>query len=159
MTPKIMIMGVGNVLLSDEGLGVHFINDLKQEGVPDNVELIEGGTAGLELVHLIQDVDFLFVVDAVNAKTDPGALFRFKPDDMQVFPSSFELSFHQVGILEVLTTASIFGKVPETVIYGVQPKSLDWGMELSNEIKTALGRVKISLLEEVRQINETYKAS
>ena len=150
--PRIMILGVGNVLLSDEGLGVQFLNELAEEDLPENVELLEGGTAGLELVHLIQDTDFLIIVDALNAQTTPGELFRFQPGDMQIFPDKFTVSFHQVGILNVLTTANILGEVPQTIIYGVQPGSLDWGLELTPEVKAAFPRLKKYVLNDIHEI-------
>ncbi len=152
-----MVLGVGNELLSDEGLGIHFLKYLGQENLPDNVELLEGGTAGMELIGLIQDTDFLIVVDALNADTTPGELFRFKPQDLKIFPDMFKVSFHQVGILEVLTTANTLGKAPETIIYGVQPKSLDWGMELSPEITAVLLRIKEYVLKDISHIQETLQ--
>lgn len=152
--PKIMVMGVGNVLLSDEGLGVQFLNVLSQEPLPDNVELLEGGTAGLELVHLIKEVDYLIIVDAVNANDEPGAIFRFEPEDIRVLPSQFEVSFHQVGILEVLAMANILGTAPKTLIFGIQPKSLEMGLELTPEIQRALPKVKDFVLQEIQSIVE-----
>jgi len=151
--PSIMVMGVGNVLLSDEGLGVRFLKELEQENLPGSVELIEAGTAGLELVYLIQEVDFLIIVDAVNAKSKPGAIFRFRPGDIRMYPDMFEVSFHQVGILEVLTMSNILGNSPQTLVYGVQPKSLEWGLELSEEITAAFLRLKEYILRDIDHIN------
>ena len=150
--PRIMILGVGNVLLSDEGLGIHFLKEMAEENLPENVELLEGGTAGIELIHLIQETDFLIIVDAMNAQTTPGELFRFKPGDMKIFPDMFTVSFHQVGILDVLTTASILGEVPDTIIYGVQPGSLEWGLELTAEVKAAFPRLKQHVLNDIIEI-------
>ncbi len=151
---KIMVMGVGNVLLSDEGLGVHFIDSLTKESLPENVELLEGGTAGLELVHLIQEVDFLIIVDAVNAEDEPGAIFRFEPEDIRILPPQFEVSFHQVGILEVWAMANVLGKAPKTLIFGIQPKTLEMGLELTPEIREVLPKVKELVLQEIQHIND-----
>ncbi|MBC2722308.1 MAG: hydrogenase maturation protease, partial [Desulfosporosinus sp.] len=118
-SPRIMVMGVGNILLSDEGLGVRFLDELTKLELPENVEVLEGGTAGLELVHLIQDVDFLIIVDALNANAEPGALFRFQPGDLQVIPEQYEVSFHQIGIVEVLAMANVLGQAPHTLIFGI----------------------------------------
>jgi len=150
--PSIMVMGVGNALMSDEGLGVHFLKELERENLPGNITLIEGGTAGLELIHLIQDTDFLIIIDAVNAKAEPGAMFRFRPDDLKVFPDMFEVSFHQVGIVEVLTLAKILGKTPETLIFGVQPKSLDWGLDVTPEIAAVFPKLKELVLKEIAEV-------
>lgn len=151
-TPRIMVMGIGNILLSDEGLGVRFLDDLAKIPLPENVELLEGGTAGLELVHLIKEVDFLIIVDAVNAKAKPGALFRFQPEDLQVFPEKYEISFHQVGIVEVLAMAKILDQSPQTVIFGVQPKSLEWGMDISSEIQDQFPRLADLVMSEIHTI-------
>ncbi|KUO74069.1 MAG: Ni,Fe-hydrogenase maturation factor [Desulfosporosinus sp. BRH_c37] len=151
-SPKIMVMGVGNILLSDEGLGVRFLDVLKNKDLPENVELLEGGTAGLELVHLVQEVDFLIIVDAVNAQAEPGALFRFHPEDLKVFPEQFEVSFHQIGIIEVLAMAKVLGQAPKTLIFGIQPKSLEWGMEISAEIEALFPRLTELVLDEIDSI-------
>lgn len=152
--PRIMVMGVGNILLSDEGLGVHFLKELSEDSLPDNIELLEGGTAGLELVHLIQEVDFLIIIDAINAKDEPGAIFRFEPEEMKILPDRYEVSFHQVGILEVLAMANILGNAPQTLIFGIQPKSLEWGLDLSPEILEVFPKIKKFVLNEFKSIEE-----
>lgn len=151
-SPKIMVMGVGNILMSDEGLGVRFLDQLKKMDLPDNVELLEGGTAGLELVHLVQEVDYLIIVDAINAKAEPGALFRFHPGDLQVIPEQYEVSFHQIGIIEVLAMAKVLGQAPQTLIFGIQPKSLEWGLDISPEIEALFPRLVEFVLKEVDSI-------
>jgi len=151
-SPKIMVMGVGNILLSDEGLGVRFLDELAKIPLPENVELLEGGTAGLELVHLIQEVDYLIIVDAIDAKDEPGALFRFRPDDIRVFPEKYEVSFHQIGIVEVLAMANVLGQAPQTLIFGVQPKSLEWGLDISPEIQALFPRLTEFVLQEIDSI-------
>lgn len=156
-SPRIMVMGVGNILLSDEGLGVRFLDVFAKDTLPDNVELLEGGTAGLELVHLIQDVDFLIIVDALNANAEPGALFRFQPGDLQVIPEQYEVSFHQIGIVEVLTMANVLGHAPQTLIFGIQPKSLEWGLEISAEIEALFPRLKELVLKEIDSIRHEGK--
>lgn len=156
-SPKIMVMGVGNILMSDEGLGVRFLDELGKESLPENVELLEGGTAGLELVHLIQEVDFLIIVDAINANSEPGALFRFQPNDLQIFPEKYEVSFHQIGIIEVLALANVLGQAPLTLIFGVQPKSLDWGMSLSPEIQALFPSLTKLVLHELDSIQREGK--
>lgn len=153
--PKIMVMGVGNVLFSDEGLGVRFLDELAKNPLPENVEILEGGTAGLELIASIQEVDFLIIVDSINAQAEPGAIFRFQPEDMRVFPEKFEVSFHQIGLLDMLTAANLIGKAPKTLIFGVQPKSLEWEMELSPEIKALFPRLTEFVIQEIDSIHRT----
>lgn len=152
VSPRIMVMGVGNILLSDEGLGIRFLDEMAKKRTPENVELLEGGTAGLELVYLIQEVDFLIIIDAINAKAEPGALFRFQPGDLKVFPEKYEVSFHQIGIIEVLTMAKVLGQAPQTLIFGIQPKSLEWGMDISPEIQALFPRLVDFILNEIDMI-------
>ena len=156
-SPKIMVMGVGNILLSDEGLGVRFLDELAKISLPANVELLEGGTAGLELVHLIQEVDFLIIVDAIDAKDEPGALFRFHPGDIKVFPEQYEVSFHQIGIIEVLAMANVLGQAPKTLIFGIQPKSLEWRLDISPEIQALFPRLTEFVLNEIDFIQREGK--
>jgi len=156
-SPKIMVMGVGNILLSDEGLGVRFLDELAKISFPANVELLEGGTAGLELVHLIQEVDFLIIVDAIDAKDEPGALFRFHPRDIKVFPEQYEVSFHQIGIIEVLAMANVLGQAPKTLIFGIQPKSLEWGLDISPEIQALFPHLTEFVLNEIDFIQREGK--
>ena len=156
-SPKIMVMGVGNILLSDEGLGVRFLDELGKMPLPENVELLEGGTAGLELVHLVQEVDFLIIVDAIDAKDEPGALFRFKPGDIKIFPEQYEVSFHQIGIIEVLAMAKVLGQAPQTLIFGVQPKRLEWGMDISPEIQVLFPRLAEFVRQEIDSIQREGK--
>jgi len=152
--PKIIVLGVGNILLSDEGIGVHMIKELEKESLPENVELIEAGTAGLELAHLIEDADFLIIIDAVNAKASPGQLFRFQPKDITIMPEQFQVSFHQVGILEALSIINLFGNSPPTMIYGVQPKSLEWGLDLTPELAAVVPKIKEYILKEIEHLNK-----
>jgi len=150
---KILILGVGNLLLRDDGFGVHFINSLKDNNVfPGNITLLEAGTVSHQLIPMLHETDFLIVIDVVDAKDKPGSLFRFSPDDMK-FASEQQVSLHQISLIDVLHMAELTGKKPKTVIIGVQPKdTTSWSLELSDELQAVLPRVKELVLEEVRKI-------
>lgn len=155
---KIMVMGVGNILMTDEGAGIHALAELAKQELPPGTELLEGGTAGMELLHLIEDVDHLVIIDSVEGGTEPGAIFRFKPDDISVIPSEFNVSFHQVGLIEVLKMGQILGKLPRSVvIFGIQPYSLDWGMELSQPVSAKMPALIKLVVDEVWSITHEYK--
>jgi hydrogenase maturation protease len=101
-------------------------------------------------LSLIEEVDHLVIVDSVNAGVEPGAIFKFKPDDISVLPPEFNVSFHQVGLLEVLKMGQIFGKLPKTVtIFGIQPKTLQWGLELTPEVAIKMPKLTELVLQEV----------
>lgn len=147
---RILVLGVGNQLLTDEGLGPYVITQLQKEEWPENVELIEGGTAGLEILHLIEGIDYMIIVDAIDAKTVAGSIFKFTPHDFSVFPDTYGFSLHQVGLFEVLQMAILLDKLPETIIFGMQPKSLDWGLELSSEVMAKMPNLLDFVREEIR---------
>jgi hydrogenase maturation protease len=153
---KILILGVGNLLLRDDGFGVHLINSLKDTALPGNVELLEAGTVSHQLIPRLHEIDHLIVIDVVEAGDTPGSLFRFSPDDMK-FPVEQKASLHQISLIDVLHMAALTGTKPKTVIIGVQPKDVSsWSMELSDELTAVIPRVKELILEELDKISVVY---
>lgn len=147
---KIVILGVGNVLLTDEGIGVHVANELMKMELPDSVSVVEGGTDGFRLLNVITEADRLIVIDAVKGGGEPGSIYRFNIDDIKNVPSGFKTSVHQIGILEVIDLSSLIGKTPHTTIIGVEPKSLEMNLELSPEIKEKIPKIIELVLEEIK---------
>jgi hydrogenase maturation protease len=149
---KIVILGVGNLLLSDEGVGVHVANQLMEMDLPAEVSVVEGGTDGFRLIDIITEADRLIVVDAVKGGGAPGSIYHFDIDEVQDCPSGFKTSVHQIGILEVINLSGLIGKKPYTTVIGVEPKSLDMGMELSPEIKDKIPRMIQLILDELKHL-------
>lgn len=150
---KILILGVGNLLLRDDGFGVHLINSLKGTALPGNVKLLEAGTVSHQLIPMLHEIDHLIVIDVVEAGDIPGSLFRFSPDDMK-FPVEQKASLHQISLIDVLHMAALTGTKPKTVIIGVQPKDVSsWSMELSDELTAVIPRVQELIFEELDKIN------
>ncbi len=149
---KILILGVGNLLLKDDGFGVHLVNALKENDFPENVTLLEAGTVSHQLIPLLHEIDHLIVIDVVEAGDTPGSLFRFTPDDMK-FKTEQQVSLHQISLIDVLQMAELTGRKPKTVIIGVQPKdTTSWSLELSDELKTVIPRVKDLVFKELQAI-------
>ena len=148
-SPKTVILGIGNVLLSDEGIGVHVANELSGMDLPPGVSVVEGGTDGFRLLNIITEADRLIVVDAVKGGAEPGSIYRFNVDDVRNVPPGFRTSVHQVGILEVIDLSGLIGKTPKTTVIGVEPKSLDMSLELSPEIKEKIPRIIELVFEEL----------
>ncbi len=144
---RVLILGVGNVLLSDEGVGVHVANELMKRELPSNVSVVEGGTDGFRLLNYITEADRLIVVDAVKGGGEPATIYQFDIDDVRNTPSGFKTSVHQIGILEVIDLSGLICKTPHTTVIGVEPKSLEMGLELSPEIKAKIPRVIELILE------------
>ena len=130
---KTLIFGAGNLLLSDEGFGVHFINYLQDNYVfPEDVELYDGGTLGIMVTHMLEDADQVYLVDVIEAKGDPGDIYRYEKDDFMLGRLPIKMSPHQIGIQEVLSLSEIRERCPERVsLFGVIPSSYEAGVELS----------------------------
>jgi hydrogenase maturation protease len=147
---KVLVLGVGNVILSDEGVGVHVVRRLQSENIPENVELLDAGTWGLDLLDGIEEVARLIIVDCVKGGGEPGAIYKFEPDSVDIIPKQYKISFHDLGIYDFLRLAKMLGDLPPTIIYGMEPKNIDWGENLSPAIEVKLDKLKDFVLEEIR---------
>ncbi len=150
---KIAVLGVGNVLLSDEGLGVRVVEEIrKRYRLPEEVLLIDGGTLGLNLLYFLEDVERLLIVDAVLGGLPPGSLYKFKGEEVLTYFKSRKLSAHDIGIQEVLALADLTDRLPkEIVVLGLEPESFEISLDLSPSVKDNLDK----LIEEViKQLKE-----
>ncbi len=140
--PRITILGIGNILFSDEGFGIRVIERL-QEGFTfsDNVSIIDGGVLGMNLLGILSEADHLIVIDIVRNKCRPGTFVRLEGEEI---PARIRAknSLHQVDFLEALTLCQVFDKVPQTVILGVEPQDIE---TLSTEL-TPLIQPKVDLM-------------
>ena len=146
--PKIVILGIGKLIISDEGVGVHDASELTKMDLPPDVSVVEGGTDGFRLLNIITEADRLIIIDAVKGDAPPGALYRFDIGEVRNCPTGFKTSVHQIGILEILDLSELIGKSPHTTVIGIEPKSLKVGMELSPEIKAKIPRIIELILDE-----------
>ena len=149
--PKVVVLGVGNSLLQDEGIGVHFVQALKKKELDyANLEVIDGGTSP-EIMFLVEGADKLIIVDAVKGGEEPGTIYRFDIDEIAM-DSPMRLSLHQMSILDNLRMLDLIGKRPKsTVIIGIEPKNLDLGLGLSPEIEKKMPELKRMLIREIRE--------
>ena len=130
---KTLIFGAGNLLLTDEGFGVHFIQYLQQHySFPEDVELYDGGTLGIMVTHMLEDADHVYLVDVIDAKGEPGDIYRYEKYDFMLGKLPIKMSPHQIGIQEVLTLSELRDRCPEKIsLFGVIPQSYVAGVELS----------------------------
>ncbi|MFA5100566.1 MAG: HyaD/HybD family hydrogenase maturation endopeptidase [Candidatus Omnitrophota bacterium] len=142
------IIGCGNLLMQDEGVGVHFIRYLQEKKLPEDVELIDGAAGGFDLLPFIQDAQRVIIVDAVKARGEPGAIYKFGPEDYETdsFPQA---SLHDVSLKDIFSIVKLTGPLPPITIFGVEPKAMDWGMELTDELKSVLPRLGELVLKEI----------
>ncbi len=148
---KIVILGIGNLLLKDEGVGIHVLQALKDAPFPPDVELelIDGGTSP-DVFYLLDGADKLIIIDAVLGGGDPGSVYRFRANDV-VAEDKPILSLHQMGLLEGLKMMEQMASEPkEAVIIGVEPKEIGWGLELSSDMQQKISQIVEVVLEEIR---------
>ena len=134
-----VVLGLGNILNMDEGVGVHALKMLAAH-LPDesDVEFIDGGTLGLNLLPLVEASSYLLLLDAVSAGREPGAVVELQRDEIPLY-SGVKLSQHQATFQEVLGLASIRGKLPAALhLIGVQPADLSVGVGLSPVVAAAV---------------------
>ena len=137
-----VILGVGNILLSDDGIGIHVVQAIMKMDIPKGIEVIDGGTSGFGLMNLIIDVEQLIIIDAVKGKEQPGTIYRFTPDDISRSKLTNEkLSVHDIKILDIIDLSTLISQPPDTTIIGIEPKSLEMGMELTQEVQETIPRV------------------
>jgi hydrogenase maturation protease len=147
---KTVVLGIGNILLSDEGVGVHIANELARMALPPEVSVVEGGTDGFRLLNIITETDRLIIVDAVRGGSEPGSIYRFDVGEVRNCPSGFKTSVHQIGILEVIDLSGLIGKTPHTTVIGIEPKSFEMSMDLSPEIREKVPKIIELVLNELK---------
>lgn len=149
---RIVVLGLGNVLLKDEGVGIHVVHALQDSPPPPDIDLevIDGGTSP-EALCLVEGADKLIVIDAVRGGGDPGSIYRFRPAEITLDDKDY-LSLHQIGILESLRIMEGMGGEPkDMVILGVEPKEITWGLALSPELECKVPQIVKLVMEEARR--------
>ena len=144
---KILIIGIGNMLCRDEGVGVHVIEEMQDMELPGHIELLDIGTSTPDVITHFEGVKKLVVIDALKAGSPPGTIYRYKLEDLLNNEEGL-ISLREIGLMETLGEAKKMGKEIDTVIIGVEPKVLDWGVELSEEVKKQIPAIIEAVLKE-----------
>lgn len=149
---KILVMGVGSILMTDEGLGIRAIEELqKRYRFPGNVELLDGGTSGIELLSYISGRDLLIIIDAIRADHPPGTVLRIEGEDA---PARFvtRISPHQLGLSDLLAAATLTDELPKRLIlFGIEPKDIVMGIGLSDEVRNSMDHLVEVVVEELKR--------
>lgn len=147
----LLVVGIGNILLRDEGFGPHLIRKMQTMRLPASVELLDGGTAGADLIDYICDRRKVIFIDAVRADAEPGSVFRITEAD---FTSNIRrsISLHEFGLVETLFMAKLLHCAPKNVILlGITPQDISCGVGLSQKIKALVPTVTDLVLNELRK--------
>lgn len=142
--PRILIAGLGNVLLQDDGVGVHAVRALAQDPYP-GVQVAEIGTLVLDALHLFEWADYILAIDAMQAGGAPGTIYRFTTKD--VAAGGVQMSLHELSLVSALRFIPI-PPDPHITILGVEPAVINYGLDLSSDVARSLPE----LLQTVRDI-------
>ncbi|CAA7625741.1 maturation element for hydrogenase 2 [Candidatus Terasakiella magnetica] len=149
----VVILGVGNILLTDEGVGVHAVNQLLERfDLPEEVDVIDGGTSGMDCLDQVSGADYLLIADCMRAKKEPGTITRLTGDQIPAFFKT-RISPHQVGLSDMLGALNFHDMLPKTIVlFGIEPKSFELSMELTPEVGAKLSEVVDNLVAELKDI-------
>jgi hydrogenase maturation protease len=146
---NILILGLGNILLGDEGVGVRVIEQLFSHPFPDEIEVIDGGTAGYELINFFEGKEKVIIVDAVKTDDTPGSVYKMDLSVVQE-DETVQLSLHQIGLKNVFKMASMMDLNPEVTLVGIVPKNYqDYNIGLSDEVEKAIPLAIETVLKEI----------
>ena len=147
---RTLVLGIGNILLRDEGVGVRIVEAIEERyRLPPDVDLLDGGTAGMDLLHILTEYDRLIVCDAINSKAAPGTIVALTDEEVPAYFRTL-MSPHQLGLSEVLATLQLLGRGPRSVtLFGVVPEDLALGTELSPTLRGALDQVVDRVMAEL----------
>lgn len=150
-SPRITVLGVGNLLLKDEGVGIHLVEKLAGIVDNDNANIIDAGTYP-DFLSLVDDsTDKLIIIDAVKAGNEPGTIYRISLSNAD-WDLASPVSLHDIGVLDSLKTMALFNRQPKsTVIVGIEPKTIDFGLDLSPEVEEKLPEIVNLVLKEIEE--------
>ena len=148
----ILVLGLGNTIMTDDGFGVRVVEALSSRyRFHGDVSLLDGGTLGLDLLPHLEDIEQLLIVDALEMQATPGTTFRLEGEEV---PRAFasKLSVHQMGVQDLLAVSELMGHLPpELVVWGVQPECIEMGTELTATVAAAVDPVVAGVVGELER--------
>ena len=143
-----VIIGIGNILLQDDGVGVHVIKELENEKLPSTIELVDGGTSTLDMLGFFLDYKKVIVVDCLRAGLNPGTIYKIRPEDIKDYQKE-NLSIHDVQILDVVRMANMMDKYPEVVIFGIEPEKISLDLEMTEIMVSKIPEIVSNIKKEL----------
>lgn len=148
---KVLVVGIGNLLLQDEGVGCHAVKRLQQMEWPEEVDFVEAGTGSYDLVDYFCQGENLIVIDALKAGGEPGAIYR-APLDQLGLKSEEGISLHQMSFSDAMQMVKLLGYNPRVIVYGIEPHTIDWGLELTPVVEQKMPVLLNFIRQEIEQI-------
>lgn len=127
---RIAVLGIGNILMMDDGVGVEVASKLADLQWPENVKIYDAGTAIMNMLDVFLDNDKLIIVDALTGGYEPGSIYRLTPEQLSEWQTDL-LSLHDVQVIDMFKLAALFNRQPEVIIYGIEPYIIDFNLGLS----------------------------
>lgn len=150
----ILVLGIGNLLKGDDGVGVRVVEALERQRLPRGVECLDGGTGGPSLIAHFEGLRALVIIDAVNLDRPPGSIRAFGLEEIEDAESTARFSLHELGIMPMLELARQIGRLPPVVrIVGVQPERFDRALELSPAVEAAVPKAVEVVLKEIADLS------
>lgn len=147
---RTLILGVGNLILTDDGVGIHAVRLLQESGeIDSSIEIVDGGTCGLDLLQYLEGTDRLIILDAAKPNGSPGKISRITGDKVPAY-LFIKTSPHEIGLPELLFAAKLSNIYPrEVVIYCVEAENLETSTELTSRVSAALPEFIARIKQEV----------
>jgi hydrogenase maturation protease len=147
----VLVLGIGNLILKDEGFGVHVVQKMANITLPDDVELMDGGTMGIDLLYYIEGRKKVVVIDVVDAGSPPGTLYRFTDKNIEYHKGMLR-SAHEIDFTYILKTAEQLGTIPDEVIFiGITPQEIEPGVGLSPVLEEKIPHVIELVMKEIKK--------
>lgn len=149
---KVMVVGIGNLIMQDDGVGVHAIKALEELGFSDDVELIDGGTNSYDLIEEFCRAEHLIIVDAMHAGGEPGTIYRAPYDELGLEPTENITSLHEMHFVEAMNMTRMLGYNPPTTVFGIEPAVVEVSMDLSHQVAEKFPRLVELIHQEILKI-------
>ncbi len=157
MNSKIVVIGIGNLLLMDEGIGVHTVNELEKHNLPESIEIFDGGTGGFKLIDLMHEASRVIFIDAVDTGKAPGTVTIFSSEDIRsIYKKKYSL--HDTDLMEIIKMTEMLGNPPMIEIVGIQPKTINYGLTLSKELTDSMSNIMSTVLSKIEEVCSTPSA-
>lgn len=149
---KALIVGFGNILMGDDGAGIHLIQKMEKYPLPAQVELLDGGVNSFAALAALQEASLAILIDTMKGGGEAGDIYRLTQDQIGSQPCGQRLSLHDFSLMESLQLAKQMGALPPVIIYGIEPASVELMMGLSTPVEKAVEVVITKILEDIRSM-------